>query len=91
MKKIALLLLFTMTLTVFSPVYSARPADAIVGLPPESGKWVARQVWGVIKGCWKAYWAPKGQKLEKFEEGYKEGSEGEESKAAGLLGGIIAY
>ena len=88
MKKLVVLLILAIALSVCSPVYSARPAEAIMGGDPETGAWLARQTWGIMLGCWKAYWAPEGKKLEAFKEGYKEGSE---SEVAGLAGGTISY
>ena len=90
MKKVAVLVLSVFMFVSCSAVYSARPAEALMGGDWEVGSWCGRVIWGTVKGCYKAWNAPEGRKWDKFKEGYKEGTEGVEGDIAGGLGGGIA-
>ena len=89
MRKLAVMLVFTMMFAVCSSVYTVKPAEAMLGLPPAIGAKAGKIGWGIVKGCWEAWKAPDGQKWEAFCKGYKEGTE--DSSVAELAGGIIAY
>ena len=90
MRKIAVLVLSAFMFVSCGAMYSARPAEAMMGGDWEVGAWCGEAIWGTIKGCYKAWNAPKGRKWESFKEGYKEGTEGVECTASRGLGGIIA-
>ncbi len=72
MKKIALIVMFALTMSVFSPVYSARPAEAF-GIVGDGFSLIRGVVKGTVKGCWQAWNAPKGRKMmEAFSKEVKE-------------------
>ena len=91
MRKIAVLVLSAFMFASCGAMYSACPAEALMGGNWEVGALCGGVIWGTIKGCYKAWNAPEGRKWEEFKKGYKEGTEGVEGDASRVLGGTIAY
>ena len=67
------------------------PVTNLMGGDPKIGAVVAKYGWGIVKGCWRAWNAPEGEKWSAFIEGYKEATTTTEGEIAGLVGGVIAY
>ncbi|MBQ7170001.1 MAG: hypothetical protein IJR63_08905 [Synergistaceae bacterium] len=74
MKKLALLSLLIVILAVFSPEsYAVVPGGCVPEPDYDTLRWAAGVIWGTAKGCWSAYFAPEGERLDAFTEAFKDG------------------
>ncbi len=74
MKKFAVLSLFVVMFAAFSPEsYAIVPGGCIPEPDSSVWRWAAGIIWGTAKGCWFAYCAPEGDKVDSFMEAFKDG------------------
>ena len=74
MRKLAVLSLLVVIVAVFTPKsYAIVPGGCVPENESAAWGWAAGVLWGTAKGCWSAYWASEGEKLDAFIEAFKDG------------------
>ncbi|MBQ2617828.1 MAG: hypothetical protein IJF90_13295 [Synergistaceae bacterium] len=75
MKKLAVLSLLVVMFAAFSTEsYAIVPGGCVPN--PDDGSFLrltAGVIWGTAKGCWFAYFAPEGEKVDSFIAAFKDG------------------